>query len=240
MFDGVNDNIFIGANLISANTLTIAAWFKQSSVPVTNQWRALVAGDCGAAYLTLDFFQNRPAFGGQCDSPFGMTYASPVTDTNWHHVVATYGGGQVKVYVDGNPPVTSSRGGNFNVGLALYIGAYSAGGGEPFGGSIDEVYLYNRVLNACEVEGVFNEGAPTPTATNTPDKHADGHTDKYGNKHADATSMSGRKLFQRKCVRACRSGFLRSRGGGHVSDSVSGRNISAEFGVDRLCVCRSG
>lgn len=95
----------------------------------------------------------------------GITYSATSTtdvdDGEWHHVVGTYDGDAVKVYVDGVLEDTnSSPSGNLPTGIGpLRIGAdYQAVPAGFFLGSIDDVRLFGRALSATEVRTLFGVG----------------------------------------------------------------------------------
>ncbi len=81
----------------------------------------------------------------------------------WHHIVMTYDGSIIKVYIDGVPdgegteksgdmPVTASD---------LMIGFGTPGADHHFNGLIDEVMIFSRALSQVEIEGLYNEGPET-------------------------------------------------------------------------------
>ena len=87
----------------------------------------------------------------------------------WHHVVGTYDGEEMKIYVDGKLEATSSvQSGQINYPDRVFfsIGAYKDDN-EDFvhKGMLDEVRLYDRaltekeVLNNMEAEGLAVEPA---------------------------------------------------------------------------------
>jgi len=79
-------------------------------------------------------------------------------DEEWHHVAATWGGGLVKLYVDGAPiwdttayyPLTE-----YDL-THMYLGKMG-GGGRTFQGMMDEVRIYKGVLEDFEVETLYNK-----------------------------------------------------------------------------------
>ncbi len=104
----------------------------------------------------------------------GTTYTDSENDTaiwdgNWHHVVGTYDGASVRLYVDG-AEVGSGSPSNIAIryGLSntndLFIGSYD---GEPrfdFPGLIDEPSVYNRALTPAEIRSLFDAGSAGKTA----------------------------------------------------------------------------
>ena len=89
---------------------------------------------------------------------FGLAGAFAVGTT--YHVVATYSSEQAVLYLDGesvgvqgNPAAVI-----LDSGDPYFLGAFD--GGLPFAGLIDDVQIYDRVLTADEVQGIF--GTPGP------------------------------------------------------------------------------
>ncbi len=80
----------------------------------------------------------------------------------WHHVIATYNGSQVRIYLNGNLDNSFSRTGTVsNNNLDLIIGSGWNGFDPnvfPFDGKIDEVAMYNRSLNAEEIRDHYLRG----------------------------------------------------------------------------------
>lgn len=83
------------------------------------------------------------------------------TDSNWHHGVLTYDGTTAKLYVDGVLKTSTTV--NYNLtGVTDYI-RVGTGTGLHWGsfvGSIDEVAIYDRVLNPNEISYHYNSSSP--------------------------------------------------------------------------------
>jgi hypothetical protein len=70
----------------------------------------------------------------------------------WTHLAFTYGGGMLRLYVNGVQVGTRAITGNVRMSAeTLTIGGNSVWG-EWFNGTIDEVRLYNRELTAAEIQ----------------------------------------------------------------------------------------
>jgi len=76
-----------------------------------------------------------------------------IPEQSFHHVVATYSGSAMSIYVDGNKTlvksVVASSFANAETELPFYIGGSATG--EGFEGWIDEVVYYDRALTDAEV-----------------------------------------------------------------------------------------
>ncbi len=94
------------------------------------------------------------------DSTFFYT---PSTNfSNWHHYVGVFDRlNNLDAYLDGNLNYSSSivlQNGSVDNTGSLYLGTYSPTSGF-FNGSIDEVMLWNRTLNASEISQIYTVGA---------------------------------------------------------------------------------
>ena len=79
------------------------------------------------------------------------------TDT-WKHIVGTYDGAFVRLYVDGvNKDNHSDASGMTQDGNNVSIGSL-VGGGSAFDGAIDEVGIWNRTLSVGEIQNLYNNG----------------------------------------------------------------------------------
>jgi Concanavalin A-like lectin/glucanases superfamily len=80
----------------------------------------------------------------------------------WHHVVGTYDGVNMKVYVDG-AHMSSTAGSTPAIsGSNLYIGNGTAYANSMWKGQIDEVAVWNRALSAGEIATLYNSGSGDP------------------------------------------------------------------------------
>lgn len=141
----------IGLGSIGPRTGTWAAWVKRAST--SGNFKTVVAGSqCSSAFFGV-YTNNNLGLGGQCNTPFVPVAASNLANLNWHHIVGTYDGSRVKLYIDGVLKTDVARSGLFRGNDAIGIGGNA---GEYFHGTIDEVYIYNRALSASEVTTLFN------------------------------------------------------------------------------------
>ncbi len=98
-----------------------------------------------------------------------------IWDGNWHHIVGTYDGASVRLYVDG----TEIGGGTpTNIAIAyglqdtedpslgtddLFIGTHPLiDGGANFVGGVDELSIYSRALSSAEIQSLFAGNPTTP------------------------------------------------------------------------------
>lgn len=74
---------------------------------------------------------------------------------DWHHVVATYDGESLKIYVNGEEMDSLNRKGKLATSdVPVYIGASEKG--EHFNGLIDEVTIYKKALTRSEIKELYD------------------------------------------------------------------------------------
>ena len=87
-----------------------------------------------------------------------LTGIEQVADDTWHYVAMTYDPGTLTFYVDGKEDASGAvTFGGDEAAMGVRIGNDPRGGFEfaPFDGVIDEVAIYNRTLEADEIEQNF-------------------------------------------------------------------------------------
>jgi glucose/arabinose dehydrogenase len=160
-FDGVNDYVKVldTAALRLTGDVTISAWIKPTALGVK---RSVVSkryeyelGPLEAAWPYAADWSHKAPGGAQLSN----TLTTPTSLNVWQHVVLVRDGStrQVKGYLNGElitvgtystPPGTSSY--NLNIGR-------NPGSTQRFKGLIDEVRVYNRPLDAAEVQALYLE-----------------------------------------------------------------------------------
>ena len=146
------------------NDFTIALWVKTSASGGGNQWwagKGLVDGEVGG---TVDDFGTALVGGkfalGMGNPDTTIVSSSSINDGFWHHVAATRDSttGQMKIYVDGalqatGAGPTASR----TAPPFLRLGSIQTGSGAGFlAAALDDVKMYNYVLNATQIGALVN------------------------------------------------------------------------------------
>ena len=90
---------------------------------------------------------------------FNEVAASSFPDTDWHHLAVTKSGSTVVFYLDGVPFPASPYNPEFFFTSDLAIGRIADIAGNAFDGLADEVEIFNRALEAPEVQAIFDAGA---------------------------------------------------------------------------------
>jgi predicted alpha-1,6-mannanase (GH76 family) len=168
-FNGVSSSVQVTNKL--GNDFSIAMWVKTTQTAGTPQWYngvGLVDGDM--PFNSNDFgtalVGGKFAFGiGNPDVTIQST--SSINDGDWHLCVATreQSSGAIKVYVDGLlQAIGTGTKNTLSASTRLLFGAISSGG-HYFSGSLDEVKLFTRALDAGEVAALYNSRMILPSTT---------------------------------------------------------------------------
>ncbi|WP_127129607.1 LamG domain-containing protein [Georgenia sp. SYP-B2076] len=157
--------------------MTVAAWVR----PAEARTQYVVKK---AAQNATDGFELGLASGGQAffrvnQTTSGDTYrataTSPLANGNWAHLVGTFDGTTMRIYVDGAERAAVAGPAAIGVNdLGLAIGG-EPGGSRTLNGTVDSVYLYDRALTAAEVAdlGSADPGGNAVTVTPTAVSFAD-------------------------------------------------------------------
>jgi len=167
---GDSDFVKIANNAkLDTARVSVEMWMKTNVTPTTNAYLlAKGAEGCSSASYGLYAspsglrFGFRDQGGGWHDSP-AKAIAS-VVDNNWHHVVGTYDGSSLKLYVDGALVGTTAVSATIKYGLSthndLLIGSYKSTCTLGYDGILDGVRVYDEALSASDVTERFG-GEPT-------------------------------------------------------------------------------
>ena len=165
-FDGVNDWVTVAdaAALDLTSGMTIEAWVYPAAL---GAWRtvALKESSAGLAYglYANDNAPARPSGQVNLGGPDRVVQGNgPLPLNTWSHIALTYGGGNLRLFVNGVQVGTKAQTGNIlTTASPLRIGGNSVWG-EYFSGRIDELRIYNRALTAAEILAGMNQRVSGP------------------------------------------------------------------------------
>ena len=174
--DGVDDTVFISnsAGLTSiTNGLTVAAWVYRPA----NQtgFASVLSREVGTGYYEHFYlgFENGKyrwfvnTSGGYSNSSLGGTAPTG----QWIHMVGTYDGTTVTLYVNGALQFSTPHSGTFGsdtTGIAIGANHNSAAHqpDDPFSGKVDDVNIYSYALTAQEALQLY-QSAPSSSGDST-------------------------------------------------------------------------
>ncbi|RYD39515.1 MAG: LamG domain-containing protein, partial [Verrucomicrobiaceae bacterium] len=162
VFNGTNGSIEFPA-AVDTN-FTLACWVKTTATAGAGQWyngMGFIDAEVGGVFkdFGLAMVGNKAAFGvGAADKTILSTNA--INDGNWHHIAATLNTttGAMRLYVDGTPQASDTGPAGARTAPAkMRLG--SIGGVAGFyNGSMDEVRLYNKILDPDELARLVGIG----------------------------------------------------------------------------------
>lgn len=129
----------------SGNNVSVSLWFKRT-------------GNAGLYFLICnDFgiFTHSEGYAGIAISvPDTDNAHGTISQDEWTHLVGTYDGTNIKAYINGVLKETKSWPGDISgVDENLKVGMFF---NEYWSGSVDDLFIYNKVLSQAEVDQLFN------------------------------------------------------------------------------------
>jgi len=128
---------------------SISVWLRYGNeVPSISFFRPKVAGP--------GIGQINKKIGGAINTPTTNTAFSTDLTKTWHHVVVTYDGSIVRLYIDGSLNSTVSEEGSFGPLLSDYVLGIDAKFEYRWTGYVDDLRFYSRTLSATDVQKLYN------------------------------------------------------------------------------------
>lgn len=92
-----------------------------------------------------------------------LTAAGVFTAGAWRHLLATYDGATLRLYLDGVEVASAASAGSLaDTATALVIGAASAGANSWWNGRLDELALWTRTLSVAEITALYGARLEVP------------------------------------------------------------------------------
>jgi hypothetical protein len=159
----------------SGGKFTVSTWIQSSVLQIDNSIAGKHVADSQNGY-GLGIWQDSPTF--YVGSDPRLQAAQTYSDGRWHHVVGTWDGTRMALYINGildvskNWSYSNFNSARFMIGQSVGINPH---GGGRFIGKIDDVRLYDRALSAAEVsqlhanevgnldsDGILSQSAAVP------------------------------------------------------------------------------
>lgn len=171
--DGVNDviNIVDNPTLNTGTGLTIEAWIRPTDritpiQTVVNKSSFATQGyvfprtDDG--WRSVSFYVHLEGQGWKiARAPYPLVNGQPQINV-WHHVAATYDGFKLRIYVNGVLSSTEEFAGQLSRNANPISIGNQSGYAEFYQGGLDEVRIWNRALDLCEITNNMNCELPMP------------------------------------------------------------------------------
>ena len=155
-FNGTTGYVTVpsASSLNQASALSVETWVYPTTVGTTQRWVSKF-GQYTLRQISTGKTQFELGIGGTFP---GALDPDPLSLNTWHHVVGTYNGSAIKVYVDGSEKASTPQTGAVTLGPSPLTLASMGGTGEFFNGRLDEAAVYNRALTATEVQRHYDSG----------------------------------------------------------------------------------
>ncbi len=165
-FDGSDDYLSVAnqANLNPTN-LTVAAWINADTWAAQRWIGTIVGKDDWASgshgYVLRTGENGRLSFAIAIASGWQEALSAPLMAAGtWYHVVGTYDGNTLKIYINGiEKGALNAPGSVVSSSYPLNIGRAPYDTTRRFDGLIDDVRLFNRALSTDEIWGLYTEGS---------------------------------------------------------------------------------
>ena len=151
-FDGVDDYVEVSDSptLNIINQITIEAWIKPKSFPTYSN---IIEKDQTGGYK-LGLHNDNVVF--TLYTIWDALSTGKVLVNEWSHVAATYNRSVVRIYINGRLDTSISHNDQIGTGTSpVNIGRRRSNATAYFPGLIDEVQIWNRILNPREIATLY-------------------------------------------------------------------------------------
>lgn len=158
--DGTNDYVNFNNinNLDNLTNFSVCFWYRLSEIPLgatvfVSKWHNSFGGTFDIVHSPISealvFYVWTSTGEGYVSYRWGLG------DLNWNHFVGVYNGSNLRIYFNGEltENTTAKTGQTLPNNFDLRVG--SSHTGDYFKGSIDDVRIYNRPLNASEILSIY-------------------------------------------------------------------------------------
>ncbi|MBI4976348.1 MAG: hypothetical protein HZC28_02640 [Spirochaetes bacterium] len=161
LFNGKSSVAVKSTDELNAAPLSIALWLKSTAAD-QNDKQLIAKTSSGKDGYRIKIDGNRITWQiPSADKPWGilLTASTGLNTGEWNHVVCTYDGSEMRIFINGVEAGTLARPGTIAPSKAnLTIGAFDASGTAGFSGFIDEVMVFAKALSADDAASQYADG----------------------------------------------------------------------------------
>lgn len=158
-------NISDSSSFDFTNKITISAWFNTDNVAHTSAQKIITKDRSGTEREIVLGIKPTTAveliLWDTSDTIHAYTPAYSLSSSTWYHIVGTYDGTTMRIYVDGSE-VSTGLADTFNIKNGVrdfVIGTDElTSPNSAFDGKIDEIGIWSRALNQSEITQLYNNG----------------------------------------------------------------------------------
>jgi len=169
-FNGVN--AFITANTINVPYITMQAWVMWYKFFPDSAGHAIISNSNSAQdgymlYQATGTPYNRITTFIYTSSIAALNSNTLLTTNRWYHVVVTYDGQYIRLYINGALDNQISQSGAIkSTANPFLIGSTYTASGAKFNGSIANVQIYNTALTPQQIQQLYLQGINSPPIPN--------------------------------------------------------------------------
>jgi hypothetical protein len=157
-FNGSSQYVDTSDAFTSLTSFSISAWFKSDNTVSSNQPIVSSRINSISSSKGVDIFLSNNILYARVYNNGATAVTTSFTDTsNWHHVVMTYNGTTLDLFLD-NTSLGTSTGVYANSAANWLIGKWNAGA-NYFDGQIDAVSIYNYALSSSQVTTLYGSSS---------------------------------------------------------------------------------
>jgi hypothetical protein len=160
-FNGTSNNVLVNdsVNLNFTTSMSVSVWIKWNVSPSTGAPYATIVNKNGDRQYRLQHNGTNTNFEFGIKTNIADAYVTSLTSPSagvWYHLVGTWDGSLIKLYINGVLEKTGTRTGTIpSSTIPVKIGS-SSSNARWFNGIIDEVNLWDRALTQEEVTEVYS------------------------------------------------------------------------------------
>jgi hypothetical protein len=157
-----DDHINLGQWDVSGDTMSISLWFKMTTTPGDSRLIMKGVGTAGGDHywgFAMNGGNDKPTFRIFASAALTSLEASSALSAGvWYHIVGTYDGITMRIYIDAVEENTVAKTGNVRTGAVdIWLGDQPGDpGSRPTDGCLADVRVYDRVLSPEEIQAIFH------------------------------------------------------------------------------------